>query len=195
MPLRVHRSISMNYKLKGGWIEPVRRLPSPNCDERPQNTEIDLLVIHNISLPPGEYGGFWIDALFTNTLDFDADPFFHELREIRVSSHLLIDRNGNLTQYVPFHMRAWHTGESCFEQRSRCNDFSIGIELEGCDNSAYEEIQYQRLAAITLKIMAHYPLVTGDRVVGHCDIASQRKTDPGAAFDWQYLYRLLSLAK
>lgn len=185
----------MHYKLNDGWLDPVRRLPSPNCDLRPQDVEIDLLVIHNISLPPGKYGGPWIDALFTNTLDFDIDPFFNGLRETRVSSHLLIDRNGNVTQYVPFQMRAWHAGESCYEARNRCNDFSIGIELEGSDDSAYEKIQYQQLAAITLKIMAHYPRVTGDRVVGHCDIAPQRKTDPGAAFDWQYLHSLLSHEK
>lgn len=182
----------MKYRIKEGWIEPVRRLPSPNCDARPPDAPIDLLVIHNISLPPGEYGGPWIDALFTNTLDCFAHESFEKLRDIRVSAHLLIDRKGNVTQYVPFHQRAWHAGESCFGQRTRCNDFSIGIEVEGCDDSAYEGVQYRRLAAIINSIMAHYPLITPDRMVGHSDIAPRRKTDPGQAFDWECLHGLLS---
>ncbi len=182
----------MKYRIDDGWLGPSRRLPSPNCDARPPHTPPDLLVIHNISLPPGEYGGPWVDALFTDTLDCSVHPFFEGLRGLRVSSHLFIDRKGSVTQYVPFHLRAWHAGESRFAQRTRCNDFSIGIELEGCDDSRYEEIQYRRLAEVVSTIMDHYPRISRDRIVGHCDIAPNRKTDPGPAFDWQYLHALLS---
>ncbi len=181
----------MNYHIDAGWLAPVRRVPSPNCDERPAGAPLDLLVIHNISLPPGEYGGPWIDALFSNTLDCTAHACFADLQGVRVSAHLLIDRAGDVTQYVPFHLRAWHAGESCFRERTRCNDFSIGIELEGCDDSPYEDVQYRHLAAITKTIMQHYPQIERDRIVGHSDIAPQRKTDPGAAFDWTYFHDLL----
>ncbi len=182
----------MNYRIDAGWLAPVRRVPSPNCDERPADTPVDLLVIHNISLPPGEYGGPWIDALFTNALDHESHEFFAGLRGLRVSAHLLIDRAGQVTQYVPFHLRAWHAGESCFRKRARCNDFSIGIELEGCDHSPYEDVQYRRLAAIVRTLMRYFPHIERDRLVGHCDIAPQRKTDPGPAFDWSYLHALLA---
>lgn len=181
----------MRYHLKNGWLEPARRVLSPNCDPRPANCPIDLLVVHGISLPPGEYGGPWIDALFTNALDPAAHPYFQDIHDRRVSAHLLIRRDGEIVQYVPFDLRAWHAGASCFEGREACNDFSIGIELEGGDEQPYESIQYQRLAAVTALLMQHYSGITRDRIVGHCDIAPGRKTDPGKMFDWDRLYTLL----
>lgn len=182
----------MNCRLAAGWLEPVRRLPSPNCDQRPVDTAIDLLVVHNISLPPGHFDNGCIDALFTNQLDPIAHPTFRGLEGCTVSAHLLIDRHGSLTQYVPFHMRAWHAGESCFQQRTRCNDFSIGIELEGCDDVPYERVQYLRLAEVIRLLQKHYPALNQERIVGHSDIAPQRKTDPGKAFDWACLFTLLA---
>jgi len=164
---------------------------SPNCDARPAGQAIDLLVLHGISLPPGEFGGPWIDALFTNTLDCAAHPYFTQLIGMRVSAHLLIRRNGALLQYVPFHCRAWHAGESCFEGRERCNDFSIGIELEGADDTPYSDAQYQALAQVIPALMRAYPQITPPRVVGHSDIAPGRKTDPGPAFDWLGMRALL----
>lgn len=170
-------------------------IPSPNCDERPADTEIDLLVIHGISLPPGEFGGDAINALFTNQLDPKAHPAFHSIADLKVSAHILIRRDGEVIQYVPFKKRAWHAGESSFQGRTRCNDFSIGIELEGADTVPYEPIQYQRLAALTQVLMQFYPGITQQRIVGHSDIAPGRKTDPGAAFDWQHFFGLLNNIK
>lgn len=181
----------MNMEVQEGWLTAARHVPSPNCDARPPGCAIDLLVIHGISLPPGEYGGGWIDALFTNTLDPDAHPYFRDVCERQVSAHLLIGRDGSLTQYVPLHLRAWHAGPSSFRGRERCNDFSLGIELEGCDDQPYEAAQYGRLAALVRLLQAQYPGITRERIVGHCDIAPGRKTDPGQAFDWQRLYTLL----
>lgn len=174
-----------------GWLKGVKRVASPNYDERPANAEIDLLVVHGISLPPRQFGGPYIDALFTNALDSTAHPFFKEIEGLSVSSHLLIRRDGEVVQYVPFHKRAWHAGQSCFAGRERCNDFSIGIELEGCDDLPYEHIQYLRLAAVIRALMKRYPEITRERIVGHSDIAPGRKTDPGPFFDWGYLRRLL----
>jgi AmpD protein len=174
------------------WLEEARRQPSPNCDDRPAGTPIDLLVVHAISLPPGQFGGFHIDALFTNGLDPRAHPYFESVCALRVSAHVLINRSGEITQYVPFHRRAWHAGESCFQGRSRCNDFSIGIELEGTEETPYESVQYLQLAQVARLLMSAYPGITPARIVGHCDIAPQRKTDPGPAFDWQHLHQLLS---
>lgn len=174
-----------------GLLAEARQLSSPNCDHRPGGAaDIDLLVVHGISLPPGEYGGAHVDALFTNTLDPDTHPYFKQIEHLRVSSHLLIARDGQVTQYVPFTHRAWHAGESCFEGRVRCNDYSIGIELEGEDDVAYEYVQYQTLAGIVNELMRCYPLITRQRVTGHSDIAPQRKTDPGPAFEWQTLFTL-----
>ncbi|MCB1829460.1 MAG: 1,6-anhydro-N-acetylmuramyl-L-alanine amidase AmpD [Chromatiaceae bacterium] len=164
---------------------------SPNQDPRPSDSSIDLLVIHNISLPPREFGGPWIDDLFHNRLDPCAHPYFADIYDRKVSSHLLIRRDGELLQYVPLCQRAWHAGESCFEGRSRCNDFSIGIELEGADDIPYTDAQYRRLMTTTRKIMSLYPAVSGERIVGHSHIAPDRKTDPGPAFDWhRYLAAL-----
>lgn len=174
-----------------GGLEGVRQVASPNCDERPADAVIDLLVVHGISLPPGEFGGPWIEALFTNTLDAAAHPYFEEIKDLRVSAHAVIRRTGEIVQYVPFQQRAWHAGQSCFDGRERCNDFSIGIELEGCDDQPYTDAQYATLAETARAIMAAYPAITVSRIVGHNDIAPGRKTDPGAAFVWRHLHDLL----
>lgn len=171
------------------WLRGARRVASPNCDDRPAT--VDAVIIHGISLPPGHYGGPYIDQLFTNTLDLEADAYFNGIRSLRVSAHLLIDRNGGLTQYVPFTRRAWHAGESSLCGRTACNDFSIGIELEGSDEEAYEDTQYRVLADIVAALQARWPAITRDRIVGHADVAPGRKTDPGPAFDWDYFFRLL----
>jgi N-acetyl-anhydromuramoyl-L-alanine amidase len=185
----------MNYQVddEGQWLSEARIVPSPNCDDRPDISDIDLLVIHGISLPPKEYGGDFIDQLFTNTLDKNAHPYFSEIHHLRVSSHLLIDRQGLVTQYVPFIKRAWHAGESIFNGRNQCNDFAIGIELEGCDEEAYCDVQYETLAQITNLICQRWQKITKDRIVGHSDIAPGRKTDPGPAFDKDYYFSLLKL--
>lgn len=182
----------MNFAIDAGWLRPARHLPSPNHDERPPQCDIDLLVIHGISLPPGEFGGPWIDALFTNGLDPGAHPYFREISALRVSSHLLIRRDGEVVQYVPFERRAWHAGASCYGDRERCNDFSIGIELEGCDDQPYSEAQYAVLAAVTRTLMRAYPGIDASHIVGHSDIAPGRKTDPGPHFDWLHYRALLS---
>ena len=167
-----------------GWLVGARKVASPNCDERPVGEVVSLLVIHNISLPPGEFGGPSIDRLFTNTLDPEAHPFFREIHPLRVSSHLLIRRDGELVQYVALGKRAWHAGVSNFDGRERCNDFSIGIELEGTDDTPYDDRQYARLIEVTAAIRAAHPAITPQRITGHSDIAPGRKTDPGPAFDW-----------
>lgn len=174
-----------------GWLDSARRCPSPNQDERPESCPIDLLVIHSISLPPGEYGGPWIDRLFLNDLPPDAHPYFADIHQLRVSAHLLIRRDGERVQYVPLQRRAWHAGQSCHDGRERCNDFSIGIELEGSDDTPYTAIQYRVLAETIREIQRHYPAINDRRITGHSDIAPGRKTDPGPAFDWPRLRRLL----
>jgi len=176
-----------------GLVEPAQFIASPNYNDRPENTLIDLLVIHGISLPPGEFGGPFIAALFTNTLDPTLHPYFQGISELRVSSHILIRRTGEIIQFVPFHKRAWHAGVSEFHGRTNCNDFSIGIELEGTDTQPYEAAQYQQLAGLTKLICQTYPTITLDRIVGHSDIAPVRKTDPGEAFDWLYYRDLVGL--
>jgi AmpD protein len=158
--------------------------PSPNADERPDGVEPDLLVIHNISLPPGEFGGPWIEQLFLNRLNPDAHPYFREIAGLRVSAHLLIQRTGALLQFVACSRRAWHAGQSSFQGRAACNDFSIGIELEGTDDQPFSPAQYQRLATVTAQIQVRYPGITPERIAGHQDIAPGRKTDPGPCFDW-----------
>lgn len=167
-----------------GLVRDAVQVPSPNQDARPPGREISLLILHGISLPPGEFGGGWIDALFTNCLDPSAHPYFREIHELRVSSHLLIRRDGALVQYVPLHRRAWHAGRSSWDGVARCNDFSIGVELEGVDTLPYDERQYQVLDTLVPALRAVYPAITPDRVVGHCHVAPGRKTDPGPAFDW-----------
>lgn len=181
----------MRLDATGHWLEGVHRHPSPNCDDRPVESAIDLLVIHAISLPPGQFGGGHIDALFTNCLDPREHPYFESVGALRVSTHVLVRRLGEVIQYVPFHRRAWHAGESNFKGRSRCNDFSIGIELEGTEEIPYEPVQYMQLARIARLLMSAYPDITPARIVGHVDIAPGRKTDPGPVFDWQRLHQLL----
>ena len=172
------------YTLEEGWLQQARRVPSPNCETRPVGATPDLLVIHNISLPPGCYGGDAIERFFTNCLDCDEHPFYREISGLEVSAHLLIRRHGEMIQFVNFCERAWHAGQSAFDGRDNCNDFSIGIELEGTDEDPYTDQQYRVLAGVTATLQAHYPAIESDRIVGHCDIAPGRKTDPGPAFDW-----------
>lgn len=164
-----------------GLIAGLRYIPSPNCDERPAGAAVELLVIHNISLPPGEFGGPGIVDLFTNQLDGAAHPYYREIAQLRVSAHFLIRRDGELIQFVPVGKRAWHAGESSWRGRDRCNDYSIGIELEGTDDTPFADIQYERLAQLTNALQAVYALAG---IVGHSDIAPARKTDPGPSFDW-----------
>lgn len=179
---------------EGGWLKAARRCPSPHQDARPPGTEVDLVVIHGISLPPGEFGGEWIDRLFLGVLPGEAHPYFASIAHLRVSAHLLVRRDGELVQYVSLHRRAWHAGESCFQGRRRCNDYSIGIELEGSDDIPYSDVQYSRLIEICGALMRRYPGLARDRIVGHCDIAPGRKSDPGPSFDWERLYRGLTHA-
>ncbi|MGD8570739.1 MAG: 1,6-anhydro-N-acetylmuramyl-L-alanine amidase AmpD [Gammaproteobacteria bacterium] len=181
----------MKIDKTAGLLDAARQLASPNCDDRPDVADISLIVVHGISLPPGEYGGPWIDALFTNQLDPNAHPYFQEIHQLEVSSHLLIRRDGEIVQYVPFHKRAWHAGRSSFENRERCNDFSIGIELEGTDDQPYEQSQYEQLASVIDSLCDTYQELNTGRIAGHCDIAPGRKTDPGPSFDWNKLRELL----
>jgi AmpD protein len=175
-----------------GWLTTARPVPSPNYDSRPADTAITLIVIHNISLPPNEFGGPWIEDLFCNQLDPAAHPYFQAIHELRVSAHLLIRRDGELLQFVPLQQRAWHAGVSCFQGRERCNDFSIGIELEGADTLPYTREQYQQLAQVITILRQHYPTLPDSGLTGHSDIAPGRKTDPGPAFDWDRLQNLLA---
>jgi AmpD protein len=177
-----------------GWLQPARHCASPNFNQRPAGQLVDLLVIHNISLPPGEFGGGFVEQLFTNHLDSNAHPAFADLRDMHVSAHLFIDRTGAVTQFVSLLERAWHAGKSSFIGRDNCNDYSIGIELEGTDTLPYSDAQYHNLAAITRALLARFPAMYLDRIVGHCDVAPERKTDPGPAFDWSRYRHLLERA-
>lgn len=170
--------------LSDGWLREAARVPSPNVDERPAGTRVELIVIHSISLPPGRYGGGHVQALFTNRLDPGGHPFFAEVAEARVSAHLLIERDGRITQFASFDRRAWHAGASEFEGRPRCNDFSVGIELEGSDFDLFTDAQYAALNQALGALAAAYPIRA---VRGHCDVAQGRKTDPGPFFCWQRL--------
>lgn len=173
----------MHLDTATGWLSEASCCPSPNFNQRP-DAEISLLVIHNISLPPGQFGQGHVQAFFQNQLDTDADPYFLTIKDLRVSAHFFIERDGRLTQFVSCLERAWHAGVSCFDGRENCNDFSIGIELEGTDHCPYTPAQYQQLAALTRCLQRAYPLLTTDRICAHSDIAPQRKTDPGPAFLW-----------
>jgi len=170
-------------------VRAAAQVPSPNFDARPTGERVSLLVIHNISLPPGQFGGPWIVELFTNLLDATAHPYFASLSDLRVSAHFLIRREGTLAQFVPCGLRAWHAGESIWRRRSNCNDFSIGVELEGTDELPYEDIQYRTLARLTRALRRRYPLRD---IAGHEDIAPKRKTDPGPAFDWVRFRKLIA---
>ncbi|HXS27232.1 MAG TPA: 1,6-anhydro-N-acetylmuramyl-L-alanine amidase AmpD [Steroidobacteraceae bacterium] len=183
---------SLQIDVATGLLSGVRQVLSPHFDERPSGTAIDLIVIHGISLPPGEFGGPWIDRLFTGCLPAGAHPYFAAIVGSRVSAHLLIRRTAEIVQYVPFERRAWHAGPSQYLGRPSCNDFSIGIELEGTDEQAYADGQYERLAALVETLLATYPTLSRDRIAGHSEIAPGRKTDPGPAFDWSRLRRLIA---
>lgn len=173
-----------------GRIENIRFIASPNFDERPKGNNIELLVIHNISLPPGQFGGDGIIQLFTNQLNPQEHSYYKEICDLRVSAHFLIRRTGELIQFVSCNQRAWHAGTSAWDGRERCNDFSIGIELEGADDLAFEDAQYKTLIPITQLLLNHYPI---KHLVGHSDIAPGRKTDPGPNFDWQRYRTALSM--
>jgi len=170
-----------------GWVSGVRKMASPNCDARPNGTVIGLLVIHNISLPPGEFGGTAVAQLFSNTLDTESHPYYAQLKGLRVSAHFLIRRDGGIVQFVPCSKRAWHAGASLWKGRSGCNDFSIGVELEGSDYVSFNDRQYTALIRLTRLLQRAYPIRA---IVGHADIAPGRKTDPGPYFDWPR-YRVL----
>lgn len=175
-----------------GLVESARQCSSPNQDARPAGAVTSLVVLHNISLPPGKFGGTEIEQLFCNCLDWDSHPYFAGIRGMEVSAHLLIRRDGELIQFVPFTERAWHAGASCFQGHSTCNDFSIGIELEGEDDCAYDDRQYDVLIPLLVAMLRAYPALSARRIAAHSDIAPGRKTDPGPAFDWLRLYDGLS---
>jgi len=175
-----------------GWLEGVRQVESPNCDARPAGCVPELIVIHGISLPPGEFGGSGSDELFCNRLDPSAHAYFAEICHLRVSSHVLITRDGAVTQYVSFLQRAWPAGQSSYRGRESCNDFAIGIELEGTDHEPYERHQYETLATLIATLRATYESLATAELVGHSDIAPGRKTDPGPYFDWRLLHGLLA---
>jgi AmpD protein len=182
--------------ISDGWLTSVRRMPSPNVNDRPNEEDVSLLVIHNISLPPSQFGQFHqgkslIEHFFCNQLPSGIHPFLDSIHNMQVSAHLLIYRTGEIVQFVPFNRRAWHAGQSSFQDRQNCNDFSIGIELEGDDYSAFTAIQYEVLSKVTNKLLTYYPNLNRGRIVGHSDIAPGRKTDPGPYFDWSLLYRLM----
>jgi len=186
----------MNLTISDGWLKEADRIvPSPNCNDRPKPDDLSLIVIHCISLPPGEFGGEWIDRLFTNILPKDAHPYFEGVHHLRVAAHVLIRRDGSVTQYVPFHRRAFHAGVSSYCGRETCNDFSIGIELEGTETVEYTDAQYIRLADVIIALLAHYPGLSREAITGHSDIAPGRKTDPGPSFDWKRLFSLLDAEK
>ena len=176
----------MNYEYDpvSGLVRGAEFRPSPNCDDRPGQLEPEVLIVHAISLPPGEFGGQAIDQLFTNCLDPAGHAYFREISGLEVSAHLLIRRTGELIQYVPLYRRAWHAGVSKCEGRERVNDFSIGIELEGSDEHEFEAAQYEVLAEITKLLMKEFPAIRSDRIYGHSEISPGRKTDPGPFFDW-----------
>lgn len=172
----------------GTWLPDARRVPSPNHGPRPPGTTPDLIVVHSISLPPGEYGGPQIEQLFTNTLDWDAHPYFQQIRGLEVSSHFLIRRDGELVQFVACERRAWHAGRSQWRGRDNCNDFSIGVELEGLEGDAFEPAQYGTLARLCRDLQARFPSLR--EVAGHEHVAPGRKQDPGPGFDWTRLIAL-----
>lgn len=178
-----------------GQISFARWTPSPNFGPRPDGAGISLLVVHNISLPPGQFGGREIEDFFCNQLDHSAHPYFKTIEGVQVSAHLLIRRDGALVQFVSLLDRAWHAGRSCFEGQEECNDFSIGIELEGTDDNPYTTEQYRMLAKVADLIMTAWPDITANRITGHCDIAPGRKSDPGPAFDWRYFRSALEIVR
>ncbi len=171
-----------------GIIRPATQCPSPNQDDRPDGQEPELIIIHGISLPPGEFGGPFVEQLFTNCLDWDAHPYFAEIRDLQVSTHLFVRRDGSVIQFAPFGRRAWHAGDSSYRGRSHCNDYSIGIELEGADDTEYTDSQYEHLIAVIAALCEAYSGLCARSIAGHCDVSPGRKLDPGPAFDWMRLY-------
>lgn len=181
----------MKIDLQTHLLNPVKFLPSSHCNERPPGTLIDTIVIHGISLPPNQFGTGAVERFFCGELDFNLDPYYSTIANLKVSAHLFIKRDGEVIQFVPFNKRAWHAGQSNFQGRKNCNDFSIGIELEGTDTIPYEKTQYTQLAQITQLLMSVYP-IKSNQIIGHADIAPGRKTDPGPAFDWPLFKHFLS---
>lgn len=184
-----HRSTDPAELWQAGWYAPAQRLDSPNFGPRPQGACIDLLVVHSISLPPGQYGGTEVAALFTNQLDWDAHPYFDQIRGLQVSAHFFIRRDGALVQFVSADDRAWHAGQSAYRGRSQCNDDSVGIELEGLEGDVFEDAQYVQLARLCQALKSRYPIA---HVAGHEHIAAGRKQDPGPGFDWARLQQALT---
>lgn len=180
-----------NFKIEDGCLVHQSQVPSPHFSPRPNENDISLLVIHYISLPPEEFGGDFIDRFFQGTLDPSIHPYFEEIKDLRVSAHCLINRKGEITQYVNFNDMAWHAGVSCFDGRDKCNEYSIGIELEGSNNQPFTKAQYRALAKLTHAIQNSYPQITDERITGHSNIAPERKIDPGQYFDWEYYRSLL----
>jgi len=181
-----------SLQIRAGWLLGQHHCPSPNYNARPSGIAVDALIVHGITLPPGNFGGGHVHALFTNTLDAAVHPYCAQAAALRVSAHALITRTGVITQYVGFDARAWHAGRSCLDGREAVNDFSIGIELEGTDDCPYTPAQYRQLGRLAAALMHYYPAITGERIVGHSDIAPGRKTDPGPAFDWRRLERAVA---
>lgn len=182
----------LKINIESGLLEPTNFQASPHHDLRPSDAEINMVVVHGISLPPGEFGSNAVETFFCGQLDVNAHPAFTDIAALRVSAHLFIRRTGEVIQFVPFTHRAWHAGVSSFEGKTGCNDFSIGIELEGTDEIPYEQAQYQQLSHVITLLRQAYPAITQDRIVGHSDIAPGRKTDPGSSFDWDYLRGILA---
>ena len=178
-----------------GWLTGIEHQVSPHFSLRAPDTVVELLVVHNISLPPAQFGGPYITDLFLGRLDASADKYFQAISHLKVSAHCLIRRDGQIIQYVSFDHNAWHAGISSFNGREQCNEFSIGIELEGTDDIPYTDVQYLQLAALVTKLQASYSFISHNNIVGHCDIAPGRKTDPGEAFDWQHFKQCLRLNK
>ncbi|WP_281687328.1 1,6-anhydro-N-acetylmuramyl-L-alanine amidase AmpD [Pseudomonas citronellolis] len=175
----------MQFDPRSGWCQGVSHCPSPNFNARPEGEVVSLLVIHNISLPPGQFGTGKVQCFFQNRLDADEHPYFADIAQMTVSAHFLIERDGSVFQFVSCNDRAWHAGVSRFDGRENCNDFSIGIELEGTDDEPYSDAQYAALAKLGRQLLRAYPAITPERIQGHSDIAPGRKTDPGPVFDWQ----------
>ena len=178
-----------------GFLTGVRQVLSPHFDARPSGALPELLVVHGISLPPGEFGGPWIDRLVTGTLPWDEHPYFKQIEGLRASAHALVRRDGQIVQYVPFGERAWHAGQSAWRGRTGCNDFSIGVELEGTDDMPYTDAQYEALAALSAALIATYPSLSAQTIAGHSEVSPGRKTDPGPSFDWARFRALLDQAQ
>jgi AmpD protein len=181
----------MRFSTGSPWLDGARRVPSPNFDDRPTDCDVDVVIVHAISLPPRCYGGGFVEALFTNRLDACAHPYFREVAPLKVSAHFLIERGGAVVQFVAVDKRAWHAGASRCLGRERVNDFSVGVELEGCDEESFTLVQYERLAALIRALSVRWPVLGQERVFAHCDVSPGRKTDPGPCFDWGRFRRLL----